>query len=156
VGANQRSVDIAGLVNGQLYTFTVYAVNGRGAGPRRAANPVMPSSDVPDPPLSVTATENKDGTVTITWPAANGLGHPVIRYDITQVSAGTQAPLNSATATTYTVPAGQLTYGTQYAFTVAAINDKGTASKASPLSNTVVPYTLPGAPRSLQPVPVDA
>lgn len=156
VGANQRSVDIAGLTNGQQYTFTVYAVNAKGAGPKRAANPVMPSSDVPDPPVSVTAKENKDGTVTITWPAANGLGRPVVRYDITQVSAGAQSPLNSATGTSYTVPAGQLTYGTQYAFTVTAINNKGSASKPSPLSNTVVPYTLPGAPKNLQPVPVDA
>jgi len=157
VGANQRSVDIAGLTNGQTYTFTVYAVNAKGTGPKRAANPVMPSSDVPAPPVSVTAKENKDGTVTITWPAADTLGrHPVVRYDLTQVSAGASAPLNSATGTTYTVPAGQLTYGTQYAFTVTAINDKGGASKPSPLSNTVVPYTLPGAPRNLQPVPVDA
>jgi hypothetical protein len=54
------------------------------------------------------------------------------------------------------VPAGQLTYGTQYAFILTAINDKGTASKPSPVSNTVVPYALPGAPRNLQPVPVDA
>jgi hypothetical protein len=156
VGANQRALDIGGLTNGKQYTFTVYAVNAKGNGPRRAANPAMPSSAVPDPPLSVTARENKDGTVTITWPAANGLGHPVVRYDLTQVSAGAQAPLASATGTSYTVPAGQLTYGTQYAFIVTAINDKGTASKPSPVSNSVVPYTVPGAPRGLQPVPVNA
>jgi hypothetical protein len=156
VGANQRAVDIAGLTNGQSYTFTVYAVNAKGNGPKRAANPAMPSSAVPDPPLSVSARENKDGTVTIAWPAANGLGHPVIRYDITSVSAGAQAPLASATGVTYTVPAGTLTYGTQYAFTVTAINSLGTGSKPSALSNTVVPYTLPGAPRNLQSVPVNA
>lgn len=156
VGANQRAIDLSGLVNGQQYTFTVYAVNAKGNGPKRASNPVTPTSAVPDPPLSVTARENKDGTVTITWPAANGLGHAVVRYDITQVSAGAQAPLTSATGTSYTVPAGQLTYGTQYAFILTSINDKGTTSKASPLSNTVVPYTLPGPPKNLQPVPVDA
>jgi Fibronectin type III domain len=156
VGANQRALDIAGLTNGRMYTFTVYAVNAKGSGPKRAANPVMPTSEVPDPPLSVSARENKDGTVAIAWSAANGLGHKVIRYDITTVSAGSQAPLASATGVAYTVPAGQLTYGTQYAFIVTAINDKGTASKPSPVSNTVVPFTVPGPPRNLQPVPVDA
>ena len=156
VGANQRALDIAGLTNGQQYTFTVYAVNAKGAGPKRAANPVMPTSAVPDPPLTISAKENPNGTVTISWAAANGLGHPVVRYDLTQISAGAQTPLASATGTSYTVPAGQLAYGTQYAFTVTAINDKGTASKPSTISNTVVPYTVPGPPRNLQPVPVDA
>lgn len=156
VGANQRAIDITGLTNGKLYTFTVYAVNAKGSGPKRAANPVMPSSDVPDAPLSVSARENPNGTVSIAWPAANGQGHKVVRYDITAVSAGNQAPLASATGPAYTVPAGGLTYGTQYAFMVTAINDKGTASKPSPVSNTVVPFTVPGTPRTLRAVPVDA
>ena len=156
VGANQRALDIAGLTNGQQYVFTVYAVNAKGPGPKKASNPVVPSSAVPDPPATVTATANPDGTVTITYPAANGQGHPVVRYDITQVSAGAQAPLTSATGTTAKIPAGQLTYGTQYAFIVAAVNNLGTASKPSPVSNTVVPFTVPGAPRNLTPVPIDA
>jgi hypothetical protein len=106
--------------------------------------------------VSVTATANPDGTVTLTFPAANGQGHAVVRYDITQVSAGAQAPLTSVTGTTATIPAGQLTYGTQYAFIVSAVNNLGTASKPSPVSNTVVPFTVPGAPRNLTPVPIDA
>src|SRR5262249_53175540 len=61
VGATQRSLDVTGLTNGQQYRFTVYAVNAKGAGPKRAANPVVPTSAVPDPPVSVTATENADG-----------------------------------------------------------------------------------------------
>ncbi len=156
VGANQRALDITGLTNGQQYVFTVYAVNAKGPGPKKASNPVVPTSAVPDPPASVTATANPDGTVTLTYPAANGLGHQVVRYDITQVSAGAQAPLTSATGTTATIPAGQLTYGTQYAFMVAAVNNIGTASQPSPVSNTVVPFTVPGPPRNLVPVPIDA
>ncbi len=146
VGANQRALDITGLTNGQQYTFTVYAVNAKGSGPKKASNPVVPSSDVPDAPASVTATANKDGTVTVTWPAANGQGRKVVRYDVTQVQAGAQTPLTSVNATTLTVPAGTLTYGTQYAFQVAAVNNTGTSSKPSPVSNTVVPFTLPAAP----------
>jgi hypothetical protein len=43
-----------------------------------------------------------------------------------------------------------LAYGTQYAFTVTTVNDKGAGSKASPLSNSVVPFAVPGAPGSLR------
>jgi hypothetical protein len=156
VGANQRALDIAGLTNGQQYVFTVYAVNAKGAGPKKASNPVVPTSAVPDAPVSVTATANKDGTVTVTWPAANGQGHAVTRYDITQVQAGAQAPLNSVTGTTATIPAGTLTYGTQYAFIVTAVNNLGTASKPSPVSNTVVPFTVPGAPVTVSAATVNA
>jgi len=146
VGADQRSLDVTGLTNGQQYTFTVYAVNAKGTGPKRAANPVVPTSEVPDAPASVTATENKDGTVTVTWPAANGQGHPISAYQVTSTPAGPKDQGFNANSTTLTIPAGALTYGTQYAFTVVAVNDKGANSKASPVSNTVVPYTVPETP----------
>ena len=34
-------------------------------------------------------------------------------------------------------------------FAVFAVNDRNAASKQSPTSNTVVPFTVPGAPRNL-------
>ncbi|MGC9665652.1 fibronectin type III domain-containing protein [Planosporangium sp. 12N6] len=152
VGADQRALDVTGLTNGQSYTFTVYAVNAKGNGPKRAANPVVPTSEVPDAPVSVTATENKDGTVTVTWPAANGQGHAVARYVVSAISAGgPAAQVGETDKPTLTIPAGQqLTYGTQYAFTVTAVNDRGANSKPSPLSNTVVPYAVPGKPVKLK------
>jgi hypothetical protein len=146
VGANQRSLDVTGLVNGQRYTFTVYAVNGKGNGPKRAANPVVPTAEVPDPPASVTAQEKPDGTVVVTWPAANAQGNRLARYDVTAITQSEQAPVGSATGTSFTVPAGKLTYGTQVGFTVTAVNDKGASSKASPVSNSVVPFTVPAKP----------
>jgi hypothetical protein len=143
VGANQRAVDITGLTNGTSYKFTVYAVNGKGAGPKRAANPVIPTSDVPDPPVSVTATEKGDGTVTVAWPPANGQGHKVVRYDVTAIVTGAQSPIGESTTTSLVIPANKLTYGKQYAFSVISVNDKGANSKPSPVSNTVVPFTVP-------------
>jgi Fibronectin type III domain len=149
VGANQRTYDVTGLTNGQQYRFTVYAVNAKGPGAKRAANPVVPTSDVPDPPLTVAATDKGDGTVTVTWGAANGQGHKVVRYDVTAISRGGQAPIGEATGTSLTIPAGKLTYGTQYAFTVVSVNDLGANSKPSPVSNTIVPFTVPDRPGNL-------
>jgi hypothetical protein len=149
VGANQRSLDVTGLINGQTYRFSVHAVNGKGAGPERLSNPVVPTSEVPDPPASVTAQERPDGTVLVKWPAGNGLGRKIIKYAVTAVSPGANAPAGESTKTELAVPAGELQYGTQYAFTVVSVNERGAGSKASPVSNTVVPFTTPSAPQSL-------
>lgn len=150
VGANQRSLEVTGLTNGQRYRFSVHAVNAKGAGPGRMSNAVVPTSEVPDPPASVTAQERPDGTVLVRWAAANGQGYRIARYVVTAASAGATAPVGEATRTELVIPAGELEYGTQYAFNVVAVNEKGAGSTASTVSNTVVPFTLPGKPTSLQ------
>lgn len=150
VGANQRALEITGLTNGETYTFSVHAVNAKGDGPARRSNPVTPTAAVPDPPASVTAEARPDGTVLVRWPAANGQGNTVTRYAVTASSAGATAPAGESPKTELVIPAGQLEYGTQYAFTVIAVSDKGAGSKASPLSNTVAPFTVPKAPTELR------
>ncbi|MFJ6151650.1 fibronectin type III domain-containing protein [Micromonospora profundi] len=150
VGANQRSVEVKGLTNGETYRFAVHAENAKGKGPARNSNPVTPTASVPDPPASVTAQERPDGTVLVKWPAANGQGNKIARYAVTASSAGTNAPAGESTKTELVVPAGELEFGTQYAFTVVAVNDKGAGSAASPVSNTVVPYAAPGRPLDLR------
>ena len=148
IGASQRSLDITGLTNGQQYRFSVYAVNGKGNGPKRTANPVIPTSEVPDPPASVTATANPDGTVTVGWPPANGQGHKIIRYTVTAVTAAEPKTFDT-TQPRLVTKAGDLDYGTQVAFRVVSINDRGASSAQSPLSVSVVPFTKPGKPTGL-------
>ncbi|MEV0427856.1 fibronectin type III domain-containing protein [Micromonospora sp. NPDC050495] len=150
VGANQRSVEITGLTNGETYTFAVHAVNAKGDGPARKSNPVTPTAAVPDPPASVTAQARPDGTVLVSWPEANGQGNTIAKYAVTANSAGASAPAGESSKTELVIAAGQLEYGNQYAFTVVSINDKGAGSKASPLSNTVAPFTAPAAPTELK------
>jgi hypothetical protein len=150
VGANQRSVEVTELTNGETYRFSVHAVNAKGAGPARNSNPVTPTAEVPDAPTEVTAEARADGTVVVTWPEANGQGNTIARYAVSATSAGANAPVGEATGTELVVKAGELEYGTQYAFTVVSVNDKGAASEASPVSNTVVPFTVPGEPLELR------
>ncbi|MGC4773339.1 fibronectin type III domain-containing protein [Micromonospora sp. DT44] len=150
VGANQRAVEVKGLTNGETYRFAVHAVNAKGDGPPRSSNPVTPTAAVPDPPASITAQERPDGTVVVKWPAANAQGNKIAKYAVTATSAGTNAPAGESTKTELVIPAGELEYGTQYAFTVVAVNDKGAGSAASPVSNTVVPFAAPGRPLDLQ------
>ncbi len=152
VGANQRALEVTGLTNGETYRFAVHAVNAKGDGPARSSNPVTPTSEVPDPPASVTARgASRTARSLVSWPAANGQGHKIARYAVTATSAGASAPAGESTEhRRWSSPAGELEYGTQYAFTVVAVNEQGAGSKASPVSNTVVPFTAPGRPRELR------
>ncbi|MFC3742381.1 fibronectin type III domain-containing protein [Paractinoplanes deccanensis] len=149
VGADQRALTIPGLVNGQTYTFTVSAVNKKGAGPARTSNAVKPTSEVPDPPTAVTAEAKPDGSVVVSWPPANGQGLQIRRYTVTAISEGGSAPIGDTTEPTLTIKSGQLEYGKQYAFTVVSVNERGAGSKASPVSASVVPFTAPGKPEGV-------
>ncbi|WP_373321680.1 fibronectin type III domain-containing protein [Micromonospora okii] len=150
VGANQRSVEVTGLTNGETYRFSVHAVNAKGAGPARTSNPVTPTASVPEPPTDVTAEARPDGTVLVRWRAADGRGNTIARYAVTAASAGANAPAGESTRTELVIPAGELEYGTQYAFTVVAVSERGAGSASSPVSNTVVPFAAPGAPVELR------
>lgn len=150
VGANQRSLDVTGLTNGETYRFTVHAVNKKGAGPIRTSNAATPTSEVPDAPTAVTAEARPDGTVLVSWPAANGQGIDIERYTVTAISEGGSSPIGEAKdGTSLTIAGGELEYGKQYAFTVVAVNVRGAGSKASPVSASVVPFTKPGRPEGV-------
>ncbi|WP_230686932.1 fibronectin type III domain-containing protein [Catellatospora vulcania] len=144
VGARNRTLVIDKLTNGKTYTFTVYAVNGKGSGPSRKSNPVMPTGEVPDPPTNLKAVEKPDGTVEVSWTAANGQGRKITRYEVTAINAGSGALIGTTSgATKLVIKDGELDYGTQYAFTAVAVNDKGAGSEVSQPSGSVVPFTKP-------------
>ena len=86
----------------------MHAVNGKGAGPARRSNPVVPTAEVPDPPESVAAEALPDGTVKIVWPAANGQGNTIAKYAVTAASAGATAPVGESRKGELIVPAGEL------------------------------------------------
>nr|WP_229830606.1 fibronectin type III domain-containing protein [Actinoplanes ianthinogenes] len=149
VGADQRSLVVTGLTNGETYQFQVHAVNKKGDGPDRTSNPVKPTAEVPDPPGTPVAEAKADGSVSVTWPAANGQGLAIERYTVTAVAEGGSSPIGDAKDASLTIPAGQLEYGKQYAFTVVAVNERGAGSKASAVSNSIVPFTKPGTPENV-------
>jgi len=156
VGADQRSLTVTGLANGETYQFAVHAVNRKGDGPARTSNSVRPTAEVPDAPTAITATARPDGTVAVSWPAADGQGLKIRQYTVTAISEGGSAPIGDATGTSLTIASGKLQYGTQYAFTVVAINERGAGSKPSPVSASVVPFTKPGKPLGLDATTVAA
>ena len=97
----------------------------------------------PGAPTIGTATAgNAQATVAFTAPASNG-GSAITSYTATSSPGGLTGTLSQAGSGTITVTG--LTNGTAYTFTVTATTVSGTSSPSA-ASNSVTPYTVPGAP----------
>ena len=140
---NTRSVttlttQITGLTNGIVYTFTVVAVNGVGAGPsiQKQFRPV----GQPGPPQGLTITELK-GTLVLLWtaPSITG-GVPIAGYTITTNAAPVR------TVTGLTVSYTGLTNGISYSFSIVSTNG---FLVSTPVTVTGIPGAIPSAPLSL-------
>ena len=134
-----RTQTIVGLVNGDIYSFTVAAKNTLGVGypslatsPKRIGVPTAPA-----PP----STSPRDHAVTLSWdPPAQNNGSRVIGYAVTPFvgTAAQTAHTFHTAARTETITG--LTNGRTYTFAVAALNADGTGPRSNP-SNQVVPGT---------------
>jgi len=136
---------IAPLTNGTTYTFRVQAFNAIGIGPLSLESNAVTPATVPDVPVFVTATPG-DQSATVSWftPFFDG-GSPITAYVVTPYISGVpQAPTTFNSPATTEVVTG-LTNGTDYTFTVVALNAVGPSGSSSP-SNDVVPASVPDAP----------
>ena len=140
---------VAGLTNGDHYTFTVTASNRSGTGLASSPSNAVVPNVVPGRPTAVTATGgNARASVAFTAPASNGgtaiTHYAVIATDTTNSSRGGQRVTGGSSPL---VVAG-LTNGDHYTFTVTASNRSGTGLASSP-SNAVVPNVVPGRPTAV-------
>jgi YD repeat-containing protein len=96
----------------------------------------------PNAPTNVNATNNS-GLVTVTFSAPNAGGSAITGYTVYSVPAGGVDAQAGTTATSHSISG--LTLGSPYRFYVKATNAQGTGPD-SPLSQTVIPATLPSPP----------
>jgi hypothetical protein len=145
VGASSPIV-IAGLTNGDSYTFTVTAKNSVGTGLASVASVAVIPATNPQAPTSVVATRaNVSASVAFSAPSSDG-GLAITTYTVTATDL-TNAGRGGQTATGASSPivVTGLTNGDSYTFTVTATNPVG-ASPASSASVAVTPATVAGAP----------
>jgi large repetitive protein len=135
---------VTGLTDGQVYYFTVEAVNGQGNSD--PSNEASATPGTPGAPTDLTGTGNNQGVVNLTWkaPAANGTETP-ITYDVyegTSPGGESTVPVSSGLSSP-AVSINGLSDGTTYYFTVAAVNGIG----VGPMSNeaSAGPGLVPGA-----------
>lgn len=135
---------MSGLSNGNSYTFTVIAINAAGQSGASAASPVATILAGPGKPLNVRATRN-DRAVKVVWTAPKSTGGTPIRsYTVTASPSGKTCRATKPTGCTITY----LPIGATYVFTVQAKN-----AKASGLSTSSNPITIPGPPPPPKQVP---
>ena len=164
VGAGSRGVTVAGLINGEEYTFEVRAVNALGKGETetamatpelRIAPPRSPGGGggggggggllfPPQAPSALTATAG-DEAVRLEWsPPENDGGSPIQRYEYRlkegrgEVGEWTPIPdsaVDEVNALGYTV--GGLFNGTVYAFELRAVNAAGNGQESEAVEVTM-------------------
>ena len=153
--ADERSVTVTGLENGQPYAFELRAVNSAGEGAAASAT-AMPMAIVlpPGEPESLTARVG-DAQVTLSWtpPAVDG-GAPIERYQY-RYSAGSTVASNAAwmdvpdadsdgsRADERSVTVPDLGNARQYAFEVRAVNSAAVNGPAASAVATPVRAPLP-------------
>jgi uncharacterized repeat protein (TIGR02543 family) len=146
--SGQRTCEVTGLDNGSSYTFKVAAVTTVGSSVQSSASSVVVPAGVPSSPANVVAvTSGSNMTVTFDAPSDNG-GSAITSYVVTSDPAGATCTVG-ANATTYTCTG--LTAGTNYSYSVKAVNSKGESS-ASLASTGVTAVAAPSAPQNVSAV----
>ncbi len=139
--------NIAGLNNGDSYTFTVTSTNAAGTSVSSAPSAAIVPSTVPGAPTGVSATSNANAqsVVTFTAPTSNG-GAAISSYTVSATDTTNPAnPVVTQTGPTSPITVTGLNNGDTYSITVAANNVSGTGPASSPAA-TATPSTVPGVP----------
>jgi hypothetical protein len=155
-GGGARSATISGLVNGDVYTFTVRAVNAVGTGPGQISNNVQPvASTVPNAPTIVSSSAG-DAQITISWSAPADGGLPIRSYVVK--NATTNAAVASVDGTVLTATVTGLTNGVSYTFVVVAVNLNGESAPSNAVTESPVSPTpvLPVTPVLVHAIADDA
>ena len=148
--SGQRTCTITGLTNGSAYTFKVKAITTAGDSALSAASSSATPASISSAPSNVVATTSNGGmAVTFTAPTDNG-GAPITSYVVTSSPVGATCTVGF-NATTYNCTG--LTAGTNYTYTVKAVNSVGQSS-ASLASTAVTAVAVPSAPLNVSAVKI--
>ena len=144
----QTTCVVSGLDNGSPYTFKAAVTTTVGDSIQSSATASVIPSGVPSSPSDVAAvTSGSNMSITFTAPADNG-GAAITSYVVTSSPAGATCTVG-ANATTYTCTG--LTAGTNYSYTVKAVNVRGQSSE-SLASTAVTAVAAPSAPQNVSAV----
>lgn len=122
-GGEETACTVLELTNGQIYTFTVTAMNSAGSGPASDPTPEVVPAAVPEPPTNVAAIAADPGEAEVSWtaPEDDG-GSPILSYRATSDPGGRTCDVHAPGLSCIVTG---LTQGSEYTFTVTAINDRG-------------------------------
>jgi hypothetical protein len=141
---------ITDLDNGVPYSISVYATNEAGDSPRGQVVGTVTPRAIPDAPAAVFVSPG-NGSATIVWiPGFDG-GSPITQYRVV-ASPGGKSCTTAGTATQCVI--SNLVNGSQYTFTVTAINSAGTSQPVISPRQTIA--GTPNMPVGLKVKPIDS
>lgn len=137
---------LTGLTNGVEYKLTVTAHNEvNNSDPSPESAPMMPNvaPDQPAAPTVVRASGRDGGKLVVTWTAPTNRGTPITKYDV-RLEGG---EIRTVDGSTFQMEWASLTNGTEYSFSVQAVNAAGPSGFSSlghghPSSYTSVPTAI--------------
>ena len=141
-GASATTHTLTNMTNGTVYTFQVRAVNatGNAASPEQSATPLLPK------PAKPTGLEAHAGDKYITLQWANPDNDSITSWQYKQGNGNWTTISNSSSSTTMHRVTG-LTNGTEYSFTIRAVNARDNSDPSD--AATATPKAVPGQPTGL-------
>jgi titin len=137
----ETSCAITGLTAGVAQRFTVHANNAFGSSSNAPWVSAVPF-DVPAQVTGVVASPQPDGSILVQWNPTNGSGLPIAGYMVRGVQGGQCVSQGFSCVIT------NLPLGSDYQFTVIAVNDAGPSMPSRP-SSPVLAAALPGTPTNV-------
>ncbi|HEY1651734.1 MAG TPA: fibronectin type III domain-containing protein [Acidimicrobiales bacterium] len=146
---------VNGLTNGTEYYFTVVALNGGGSSSASPEVHATPEPSAPASPSGVSASA-ANAAVSVSWSSDTGATSYEV-FDATTPGGETYSGATACTAnaSTDTCTVNGLTNGTEYYFTVVALNGGGSSSASSEVNATPEPVA-PASPSGVSANPGDA
>jgi len=144
---------VTGLTNSAEYTFTASALNAVGASaPSAPSDAMVPSPPSPPGPPLITDVYARDSAVRVTWSPPSTGSSAITGYTIAASPGGASA--QAAPGATEAVVGG-LTNGSQYTFTVTAVNGVGAGiPSASSAPVAPAPADVPVQPSITAAIPL--
>jgi len=148
---NRYNYMITGLTNGVAYEWAVSAINALGEGAQSSLYSLATPAGVPSAPRNLSATPG-NGQVYLLWdPPLSNNGAPVTSYRVswrlTAQDGGSDLVIHTRESQTTSATITGLTSGSEYSFTVAALNSVDPSVESA--SVQAIPSGTPSAPLSL-------
>jgi hypothetical protein len=139
-----KAARVSGLTPGNLYSFSVIAINSKGASPSSISPKPTLAPTIPKAPTitRVVATGTNTAQLMFTAPTNDG-GAPITSYIARSNPGGLQTIIYQSASGTIDI--SNLIHSTSYTFTLTAINDAG-ASPESAVSTSITTATPPPPP----------
>ena len=135
-----KAARISGLIPGNTYSFTVFAINSKGSSPASISSKPTIAPSIPSAPTitKVVATGTNSAQLTFTAPTNDG-GSPITSYVATSHPGGLQTIVYQSGSGTMNI--ANLSHSTSYTFSLVAQNEAGPSlnSPASTLITTAKP-----------------